>query len=103
MTVSPKIRRLSDKIVEAVDVAVKHGRTDIAAELRDVQRALLVQERERQELCRDTDEPDFVASGLRHKANPSALPDAAKALIERDIERLPEVHLIGLGDRPRRK
>jgi hypothetical protein len=66
MTVSPKVRRLSAKILEAVDVAEKHGHTDFAAALRIIQQALLVQEMARQDLRRDTDEPDFVASGLKH-------------------------------------
>ena len=63
MTVSPPTRRLSDKLLEALDVAEKYGRDDFAAALRIVQQALLVQELAGQVSRRDT---DFVASGLRH-------------------------------------
>ncbi len=63
MTVSSPTRHLSDKLLEAVDVAEKYGRADIAAALRIIQQALLVQELASQDLRRDT---DFVASGLRH-------------------------------------
>ncbi len=63
MTVSPPTRRLYDKLLEAVDIAEKYGRADIAAALRIVQQVLLVQELASQDLRRDT---DFVASGLRH-------------------------------------
>ncbi len=71
MTVSSSTRRLSDILLEAVDTAEKQGRADISAALRIVQQALLVQELARQDLRRDTDEPDFVAFGLKHYANPS--------------------------------
>ncbi len=63
MTVSSSTRRLSDKLLEAVDIAEKYGRADIAAALRIVQQVLLVQELASQDLRRNT---DFVASGLKH-------------------------------------
>ena len=71
MTVSPKIRRLSDKLLDAVDIADKHGHTDISAALRIVQQALLVQELARQDLRRDSDEPDFVASRSNFRPVPA--------------------------------
>ncbi len=63
MTVSRPTRRLSDKLLEAVDIAEKYGRADFAAALRIIQQALLVQELASQDLLRNT---DFVASGLKH-------------------------------------
>jgi len=66
MTASRETRRLSDKIIEASELAERQGRSDFAGSLKLIQQALLVQELFLQERRRSTDlaEPDPTA--LRH-------------------------------------
>jgi len=55
MNASPSTRRLSDKILDAVQLAEAQGRRDFAASLKLIQQALLVEELVRQDLRRDSD------------------------------------------------
>jgi hypothetical protein len=66
MNASPSTRRLSDKILEAAQLAEAQGRSEFAASLKLIQQALLVEELVRQDLRRDTDTALLEEAALKH-------------------------------------
>lgn len=56
LSVSRPIRRLSDKLLDAANLAESQGRSDIAVAVKVVQQALLIQELGQQALRRASDE-----------------------------------------------
>jgi hypothetical protein len=66
MNASPSTRRLSDKILDAAELAASQGRSEFAASLKLIQQALLVEELVRQDLRRGTDHVLLESAALKH-------------------------------------
>ncbi|HUT48171.1 MAG TPA: hypothetical protein VM325_02430 [Alphaproteobacteria bacterium] len=66
MNASPSTRRLSDKILDAAQLAETQGRGEFASSLKLLQQALLVEELVRQDLRRGTDSALFENAELKH-------------------------------------
>ena len=66
MTASSATRRLSDKILDAAELAQFQGRGEFAASLKLIQQALLVEELVRQDLRRGSDATLFGGTPVKH-------------------------------------
>jgi hypothetical protein len=66
MNASPSTRRLSDKILDAAQLAESQGRNEFAASLKLIQQALLVEELVRQDLRRGSDAVLLQDAALKH-------------------------------------
>ena len=66
MNASPSTRRLSDKILDAAQLAESQGRNEFAASLKLIQQALLVEELVRQDLRRGSDAVLLHDAALKH-------------------------------------
>jgi len=66
MTASASTRRLSDKILDAAQLAEAQGRSEFAASLKLIQQALLVEELVRQDLRRGSDAAFLGGNPVKH-------------------------------------
>jgi len=66
MHASTTTRRLSDKILDAAQLAESQGRGEFAASLKLIQQALLVEELVRQDLRRGSDSAFLDGSPIKH-------------------------------------
>jgi hypothetical protein len=66
MNASASTRRLSDKILDAAQLAESQGRGEFAASLKLIQQALLVEELVRQDLRRGSDSAFLGGSSFKH-------------------------------------
>jgi hypothetical protein len=66
MNASTTTRRLSDKILDAAQLAESQGRGEFAASLKLIQQALLVEELVRQDLRRGSDSAFLDGGPIKH-------------------------------------
>jgi hypothetical protein len=66
MNASHSTRRLSDKILDAAQLAEAQGRNEFAASLKLIQQALLVEELVREDLRRGSDAALLAETSLKH-------------------------------------
>jgi len=65
-TATASTRRLSDKILDAAQLAESQGRGEFAASLKLIQQALLVEELVRDDLRRGSDSAFLSAAPIKH-------------------------------------
>lgn len=66
MNASVSTRRLSDKILDAANLAESQGRSEFAASLKLIQQALLIDELVREDLRRGSDTAFLGVNPIKH-------------------------------------